>query len=100
MGSSSISSASIIQSTIGKTSIKQKTLTLPKESPIIGREGLLALVEWMRRRHEGTTNGDSGNLAESSPGVSKAVDCPVRTNTATPDGGNNSEKGDHTKEYG
>jgi hypothetical protein len=76
-----------------KTSIKQKALTLPKESPIIGKEGLLALVEWIRRRDERTSQGDSENLAEASPGVSKAAYCSLRTNDATPDGDNNSEKG-------
>ena len=51
--------------------MEQKALTDSKDIPIIGREALLSLVEWVkirRQQDERTISGDSGDQNEHSGG--------------------------------
>ena len=51
--------------------MEQKTLTDSKDIPIIGREALLSLVEWVkirRQQDERTMSGDCGDQHEHSGG--------------------------------
>ena len=56
--------------------MRQKKLTDSKDMPIIGREALLSLVEWVkirRQQDERTMSADSGTQNEHSGG-SQATD--------------------------
>jgi hypothetical protein len=62
--------------------MEQKTLTDSKDIPIIGREALLSLVEWVkirRQQDERAISGDSGDQTEHSGGSQTTDHCCVKS---------------------
>jgi hypothetical protein len=87
-----------LSSTNNKTSKQSKTLTESEETPIIAREALLSLVEWLRRRpqHERAISGDSGTQADHSGGAQAPDHCSVRADDPSPSERTQPQRGDHS----
>jgi hypothetical protein len=81
--------------------MEQKTLTNSKDLPIISREALLSLVEWVRIRRqqdERTISEDTGDQDEHSGGSQKTDNRCVRSDDQSPPDGNEQSEGTPGKE--
>ncbi len=78
------------------TAMRQKTLTVSEDTPIISREALLSLVEWVRirrQKHERSTSENSGDELESSGALQTTHHCSVSSDDRPSSGRQTQQEG-------